>query len=793
MVEIDKLLFVAYEDYYTILTRILYENMRECPMACTGWDPIDYLSERWWQHVGVRIGQVLLKGFRLEDLHMKVSKDHFDKPGWNMKNKHSLLALSLEGLQCDLLFRENGGGKKFVKTKEMELLDYRLNSTMKLQKKVIFSTEAKNTSKKRHTWEPIRRRANINLSQLYEEKKIKKINKVKSEMFGKYFSKDDYMNSIEPLIYTDDSNCSPSLEQSSIHVAEVARPHHANSTKRKTTGKGYCAVLKNIFCCKTKKHKKGHLNKDVGHIVGAPHDPHHTKTSLSAEVITGIREGAVGVQPIKIARDDEEAIPTLNHNNNHTGVSRNPNNADLNQTVPLISKSQALKDRFVRKEVPWVVDSLSKTRLFSNTEATTFIYQPTESGAQEYDLTLEMESKWDGESIITIVIQDKSLLCIQDFMFEALEFFKKPFTNAPQYPSRIPTEKFNNYPPMVVHLYFDTLKLVLPSSLATDGKISIQCETNLYVRFQYQGDAVNGPGFYDMLVEMDIIRCYEKQFYVLKPSDLATHSKPQAADSFLPKVKSSLKKNKKRNQSPGRSGSPLRSPAKDENLESSEREKHKLRGSEGNTGDIIANLILIYQQRLETKSFSHFSSKQKPDYFTRLSVLNNKDSKRRGGHEQNCEVFIPVILLSKLAEIADLLGKSSEEKGSISAISHYDKDNSSPNIHTSPEQNYNQIFEINIPELVFVVIREYKGEELVRLELSQLILHFRTERKDSPKSNSTDIQLSIAPLDKRTHFDVKAGYFLGHIGINYFNLKYMKFEPFLDQWEFETHYLKINE
>ena len=40
---------------------------------------------------------------------------------------------------------------------------------------------------------------------------------------------------------------------------------------------------------------------------------------------------------------------------------------------------------------------------------------------------------------------------------------------------------------------------------------------------------------------------------------------------------------------------------------------------------------------------------------------------------------------------------------------------------------------------------------------------------------------------------VTAGYFLGTIAVNYYNLKHNKFEPLIDPWNFEVNYLKIKE
>jgi len=148
---------------------------------------------------------------------------------------------------------------------------------------------------------------------------------------------------------------------------------------------------------------------------------------------------------------------------------------------------------------------------------------------------------------------------------------------------------------------------------------------------------------------------------------------------------------------------------------------------------------------------------------------------------QECEIFIPVTLFTKLKDISYLFTQPSVE------IDPYSQLAPPKPPQNQADQNFNEIFEVDIPELVFVICREYKGEELVRLELNKLTLYFRTEKKIAPQIE----QNALTVRDPR--FIVRAGYILGQIGVNYFNLKYLKFEPFMDPWEFQIDYLKITE
>jgi hypothetical protein len=113
---------------------------------------------------------------------------------------------------------------------------------------------------------------------------------------------------------------------------------------------------------------------------------------------------------------------------------------------------------------------------------------------------------------------------------------------------------------------------------------------------------------------------------------------------------------------------------------------------------------------------------------------------------------------------------------------------------TPKEDNYNEIFEINIPKVVVSLVKEFKGEEIVRLELSEMYWHYRRERREKQMIEQTGLSPKLVQLmDQETnrHFVINSAYFLGRISINYYNFNKLKFEPFIDPWNFELNHLQI--
>jgi hypothetical protein len=44
VINLDHLLFVAYENTYRLLTQVLFENLKERPSSCVSFDPVDYCN-----------------------------------------------------------------------------------------------------------------------------------------------------------------------------------------------------------------------------------------------------------------------------------------------------------------------------------------------------------------------------------------------------------------------------------------------------------------------------------------------------------------------------------------------------------------------------------------------------------------------------------------------------------------------------------------------------------------------------------------------------------------------------
>lgn len=97
----------------------------------------------------------------------------------------------------------------------------------------------------------------------------------------------------------------------------------------------------------------------------------------------------------------------------------------------------------------------------------------------------------------------------------------------------------------MVHFYCDGLKMVIPSSFDIQGEISLIVESNLYLKFEYQGDAFDGPGIYEMAVDFDLIRCYDKPFNGINLESTKSNIKGMRHETSLqPKADKSSKNRK---------------------------------------------------------------------------------------------------------------------------------------------------------------------------------------------------------------------------------------------------------
>ena len=303
---------------------------------------------------------------------------------------------------------------------------------------------------------------------------------------------------------------------------------------------------------------------------------------------------------------------------------------------------------------------------------------------------------------------------------------------------------------MVVHIYLNKFNLVIPSSLDKKGAPNLICETNFYLKFEYQGDAADGPGFFDMTIDLDMIRCYERTFenqetHVLKIGKKAMggsrrgsrdmHRNKTQGNQALNQLVDAMKKVKSKvettgsqrnifadvyeNQSHHRRDSPVsgKSPA-------SIKQTHfsKTRSQSHPSNNIISNVKCVFQQRYEIRRCTKHFPEDKANWFSNFRINGNQ------GRE--CEIFLPVILVAQLKDMVDVVSSPTVESNDSAAADHTQHQPGKANTDARLDDQFNEIYLFSVPRIIVVVVREYKGEELVRLEAKDLNLHFRTERKE---------------------------------------------------------------
>lgn len=371
-----------------------------------------------------KITGMLIKGFEGDAETVKAQRrphgvSHAaNEAAWRLKNDNSLVALNIDYLQYDILLKSNGGSKSFVRTKGFEILDYRKYTKLKMQKWVLLDTQPKGnlpvTRKgerrmaflERTIDSPTQSRSTVNSD---EKAKIDKIDSIKKEMFQKYFAKDDFMMSIESAIYSqastkecDGSKLGSRKMSVSSDLSDEISVKRLEDGNQETAGSNTftrcCTALANFFTCCKKAHRRNSKIVKMETVV---------RNSLVSDNHRSVKLQAV--------LDEEESL-VLNPPRKSQDLAKKP--------------SQVLLERFIRKEVPWVATTMEETRMMKGTGRLFSQDHIISSYLEEFDLYLEMESQWDGETFMEMKIANKTIMLLPDFLNSCLNFFKKPFTGS---------------------------------------------------------------------------------------------------------------------------------------------------------------------------------------------------------------------------------------------------------------------------------------------------------------------------------------------------------------------------
>ena len=360
-------------------------------------------------NITISIKSLLVKGFEQPESRGAEGFSFTTRPGWNMKNDESLLALSMDSMKIDLLMRNNGGKKIYIRGKDMELLDYRLYSKMKIQNKVIYNKKKRLILSGMETllYSVVPKLAKGplkgDLVNEEEEKKVEKINKVKREMFNKHFSKDEYMNSIQDKIFTEGERNSEE-EKNATKIPE--RGEEVRRDKGKSNKFSCASFWKMIACCKKKNKDK---RTGVSRLDREP----------LVEIVGQDEEGVL-----------DEEIP-ISVKSRVGDESRDKRNGE--ESIKEKKPSELFLERFHRKEARWFSSVLKEIRNFIDEKKAKNFQVDRDFIAREmmeYEIFIEFESSWDSETIVKMQMVNKKIILIPDFLWKILDFIKKPFSGS---------------------------------------------------------------------------------------------------------------------------------------------------------------------------------------------------------------------------------------------------------------------------------------------------------------------------------------------------------------------------
>jgi hypothetical protein len=273
---------------------------------------------------------------------------------------------------------------------------------------------------------------------------------------------------------------------------------------------------------------------------------------------------------------------------------------------------------------------------------------------------------------------------------------------------------------MVIHIYLKNSTLIWPSDLETREKVSLNFDTDLRLRFDYQGDSFNGPGFSNLELELNIVKGFEKNFSSKTSGKQFTEINEDVRDTLAPDFHDGKR----------RKTSPREATSVKEKRRRPKRETSPQRNSTPelpNTGNMIENVTILFQQRYEIKNSKRHFEDEKADYITKLSLV-----KKNAEAGKPCDINIPVVLLNPLSALFSVISNPSVESVKNK---NSDKSRSKPMPSVDDEEEgYNQIYEVSLPNINLVLLSEYKGEELIKIAIKNVFMYFRREQKKTPRT-----------------------------------------------------------
>ena len=130
-----------------------------------------------------------------------------------------------------------------------------------------------------------------------------------------------------------------------------------------------------------------------------------------------------------------------------------------------------------------------------------------------------MRSGPDGEKLIKMVVENKNLLILVDFLVDVVQYFRTPFNGSDTQPyQRMPL--FNNYPPMVVQVKVNNLWAIILGDYSNVNTHSLALLVDITYQQQWAGDNWIGPGRCEKKLDLKL-----KKTYIFKTDHIVKQKK----------------------------------------------------------------------------------------------------------------------------------------------------------------------------------------------------------------------------------------------------------------------------
>ena len=130
-----------------------------------------------------------------------------------------------------------------------------------------------------------------------------------------------------------------------------------------------------------------------------------------------------------------------------------------------------------------------------------------------------MTSKPDGEKLIKMIVEEKNLVVVVDFLVDVVQFFRTPYNGSDVQPYQF-MPMFNNYPPMVLEVKVSNVWAIIPGDYSTLNCQSLAILLDAVYRQSWRGDNWIGPGACTKFIEAILKKIYIfKTDYLVKSND----------------------------------------------------------------------------------------------------------------------------------------------------------------------------------------------------------------------------------------------------------------------------------